>query len=350
MNAIRLVRPPRLTQGDTVATVSLSRGLANAVPERYAAGKQQIQATLGLRVVEAPNSQRDAAFLYRNPQGRADDLMWALTDSEVKGIFSNIGGNDSVRILPLLDHDLIRQNPKVFMGFSDTTIQHVAFLNAGVVSFYGPSVLAGLAENRGIHPYTVDAIRRVLFSAEVIGELSEAQEWTEHFLDWGDPKNQEVRRTFQPNPGWMWVQGEDHDSVEGQLIGGCIQVLEMLKGTEWWPSAAAWDGAVLYFETSDAVPEPWQVEEWLRNYGSQGILSRAAGMLIGRPYRYALEKKFQLFEVVRKVLAEVGRHDLPVVADVDFGHTSPIGVLPNGCRARIEPRNRKIVLTESAVS
>jgi muramoyltetrapeptide carboxypeptidase LdcA involved in peptidoglycan recycling len=73
-------------------------------------------------------------------------------------------------------------------------------------------------------------------------------------------------------------------------------------------------------------------------------------MLIGRPYRYALEKKFQLFEVVRKVLAEVGRHDLPVVADVDFGHTSPIGVLPNGCRARIEPRNRKIVLTESAVS
>jgi len=330
--------------------VSLSSGLAHGVPERYAAGKQQIEATFGLRVVEAPNSQRDAAFLYRNPQARADDLMWALTEGDVRGIISNIGGNDSVRLLPLLDHGMIRQYPKVFMGFSDTTIQHVAFLNAGVVSFYGPSVLTGLAENCGIHPYTVDAMRRVLFSPEVIGEIVAAPEWTEHLLDWGDPKNQEIPRTFQPNPGWVWLQGEDQSAVEGQLIGGCIEVLEMLKGTEWWPGAAAWEGAVLYFETSEEAPEPWQVEEWLRNYGSQGILAGAAGMLLGRPHRYTMENKLKLFEVVLKVLAEVDRTDLPVVADVDFGHTSPIGVLPNGCRARIEPHNHRVALTEPAVS
>ena len=146
------------------------------------------------------------------------------------------------------------------------------------------------------------------------------------------------------------MQGVDRKPVEGQLVGGCMEVLEMLKATEWWPSAKAWDGAVLYFETSEGAPELGQVEAWLRNYGSRGILSRAAGVLFGWPHNYSFEKKLKLFDVIRKVLAEFDRSDLPVVADMDFGHTSPVGVLPNGSRARIEPLLRTVMLTEPAVS
>jgi muramoyltetrapeptide carboxypeptidase LdcA involved in peptidoglycan recycling len=345
-----LIRPPRLKPGDTVATVSLSDGLAAAVPHRYAAGKRQVEEIFGLRVVEAPNSQRDAEFLYRNPQARADDLHWALADPGIAGIVSNIGGYESIRLLPLVNLELMRRSPKVFMGFSDTTIQHVAFLNAGVVSFYGPSMLTDLAENGGVHPFTVEAVRRALFSAEPVGDLAPAPEWTEHFLDWRVPGNQEIRRVFQPNPGWTWLQGIEHAPVEGRLIGGNAEVLEMLKGTRWWPPPRAWHGAVLYLELSEVAALPWQAEEWLRNYASQGILEHVEGLLFARPHRYTMEKKLQLFDSVRKVLAEAGRNDLPVVADMDFGHSSPMCVLPNGCRVRIDPRARRVTVLEAGVS
>jgi muramoyltetrapeptide carboxypeptidase LdcA involved in peptidoglycan recycling len=244
---------------------------------------------------------------------------------------------------------MIRMNPKVFMGYSDTTIQHVAFFNAGVVSFYGPSLLTDLAENCGIHPYTADAVRRALFSAEPLEDLAPAPEWTEQYLEWADPSNQSRRRTFQPNPGWSWLQGADAEPVEGHLLGGCIEVLEMVKGTRWWPAPSAWEGAILYFETSEMAPEPWLLEEWYRNYASQGILDVAAGILLARPRRYSMEKKLQMFDAVRKVLAEVGRTEMPVVADMDFGHTSPLCVLPNGCRVRIDPAGRRVTLLEAGV-
>lgn len=347
---LNLAKPAHLRPGDVVATVSLSSGYAGSVPQRYAVGKAQLEQTFGLRVTEAPNSMRDADFLYRNPQARVDDLHWALANEGIAGIISNIGGSESVRLLPLVDFDLIRSHPKVFMGFSDTTVQHLAYLHAGVGSFYGPSLLTDLAENCGIHPYTQEGIRRVLFSPAPPGAVTASAEWTEQYLDWNDPSNQGIRRTFVPNAGWTWLQGTDADVVTGPLLGGCIEVLEMLKGTEWWPPLDRWTGAVLYFETSEYVPSPSHVEYWLRNYGSQGVLERAAGLLLGRPYRYTLDMKFQLFEVIKKVLAEFGRGDLPVVADLDFGHTSPMCVLPNGCPARIDPRAGTIELVEAAVS
>jgi muramoyltetrapeptide carboxypeptidase LdcA involved in peptidoglycan recycling len=346
---MELIKPGRLKPGDTVATVSLSSGVAGDLPHRYQAGKRQLEETFGLRVVEAPNSQCDQEFLYRNPRARVDDLLWALTESTIAGIVSNIGGSESVRLLPFLDLNVIREHPKVFMGFSDTTVQHIAFLSAGLVSFYGPSVLTHFAENGGMHPFTVEAIHRALFSPQPIGDLQPASEWTEHFLKWADPANQQVRRTFVPNPGWVWVQGREHSAVAGHLIGGCMEVLEMLKGTRWWPTPAAWDGAVLFFETSEVAPELWQVEEWLRNYALQGILDKVVGMLFARPHRYTLEKKLQLFEVLRKVLAEVGRTELPIVADMDFGHTSPMGVLPLGCRVCIDPRTCRVAVLEAGV-
>jgi muramoyltetrapeptide carboxypeptidase LdcA involved in peptidoglycan recycling len=343
-----LIKPPSLKPGDVVATISLSSGFAGAVPHRYAAGKTQLEQTFGLRVVEAPNSQRDADFIYRNPQARVDDLHWALTNDDVAGIVSNIGGSESVRLLPLLDFDLISRHPKVFMGFSDTTVQLMAHLHAGVVAFHGPSLLTDLAENCGIHPYTEDAIRRVLFSAEPAGRMTPSPEWTEHYLDWGDPENQSKRRIFAPNPGWTWVQGEG-PAMTGPLIGGCVEVLEFLKGTEWWPSADRWKGAVLYLETSEQVPSPSRVEYWLRNYGSQGILASVSAILLGRPYQYPLVTKLQLFDAAQKVLAEFDREDLPVVADLDFGHTSPQFVLPNGCSVRVDPSRETIELVEAAV-
>ena len=341
-----LIRPRMLKPGDTLAVISLSGGASAAFPHRHDAGKRQLAETFGVSVIETPNALRDGAWLHDNPQARADDMHWALTNDDVAGIVSTIGGEDSIRTVPYLDLDVIRGHPKVFLGFSDSTVQHLVNRAAGIVSFHGPSLLAGFAENGGIRPYVEAAVRQAVFAAEPF-ELSAATEWTEEFLFWGDLGVQTRPRRWWPNPGWAWLQGDE--PVTGELIGGNIEALEMAKGTSIWPPAHAWDSAVLLLETSEEAPQPQTVKHWLRNYLATGVLARIGALLLARPMGYTQQAMFELWDTVQAVLAEAGRSDLPLVANVDYGHTSPAGVLPLGCNARVDPVNRTVNVVDAGV-
>jgi muramoyltetrapeptide carboxypeptidase LdcA involved in peptidoglycan recycling len=343
----QVIHPRALKPGDTVAAISLSFGAPALFPHRYEAGKRQIEETFGLIVVETPNALRDTAWLHDNPQARADDLHWALTNDEVAGVIATIGGEESIRTVPFLDLDLIRRHPKVFLGYSDPTVQHLVNRKAGIVSFHGPGVMVDLAENGGIHPFVESAVRAALFSTEPF-ELTPATEWTEQFLNWARPELQAQRRQWWPSPGWQWLQGDE--AVTGELIGGCGEILEMAKGTSIWPDDDAWNGAIFLFETSEEAPQPGAIKHWLRNYLALGVLNRIGAMLIGRPMYYTQQQTFDLWANVQTVLAEAGRPDLPVVANVDYGHTAPSGVLPLGCLARVDPVQRTITVLESGVS
>lgn len=340
-----LRKPPTLRPGDTVAAISLSSGLAALFPHRYQAGKRQLAETFGLNVVETPNALRDNAWLHDNPQARAEDLHWALSNDEIAGVIATIGGEESIRTAPYLDLDLIGKYPKVFMGYSDTTIQHMVNRQAGIVSFHGPGVMLDLAENGGIHPYVEAAVRAALFTASPF-ELSAAPEWTEELLDWRNPALQTQRRQWWPNPGWQWLSGTE--AVTGELIGGCVEILEIAKGSAIWPTADVWEGAVLLLETSEEAPPPSTVTHWLRGYVAMGVLDRIGALLLSRPMAYTQQQTFALWRAVLGVLAEAGRPDLPVVANVDYGHTSPAGVLPLGCQARVDPVARTISVVEAA--
>jgi len=310
-------------------------------------GLRELRERFGFEVVDMPHTRADADWLWRNPQGRADDINAAFADTAIKGIFSAIGGDDSVRILPHVDASIVNANPKVFMGFSDTTTLHIFARLAGVQTFYGPSVLAGIAENGGTLNFTESWIRRTLMSNSPVGHLAPSAEWTEEMVRWEDVSKANQRRTMQPNPGWRWVQGEK--KVEGHLVGGCLDVLEMLKGTEWWPGAEVWRGAVFYWETSEDAPGPQLVSYWLRNYGMLGVFDQVVGIVVGRPMRYTPEQREELPKVIRRIVAEeFGRPDLPVVMDLDFGHTDPQMVLPNGGRIVIDPAAQAISLPDCA--
>ena len=113
-----------------------------------------MQTQFGLHVIEMPHTLAGSQFIYEHPELRAADLMQAFSDPNIKAVFSCIGGNDSLRMLPYIDFGVIRNNPKPFIGYSDTTVTHFFCLKAGVSSLYGPSILAELAENVEIFPYT----------------------------------------------------------------------------------------------------------------------------------------------------------------------------------------------------
>jgi len=168
---LELIKPQKLNIGDKVATVSLSWGGAgdDEILWRYNQGKERLEKRFGLEVVEMPHTLMGSDFLYNNPQKRAEDLMQTFADNSVKAVIACIGGNDSIRLLPYIDYDVIAKNPKIFLGYSDSTVTHYICMKAGISSFYGPAILTDFAENIEMPQYTVEAVRKAFFSSEAIG-------------------------------------------------------------------------------------------------------------------------------------------------------------------------------------
>ena len=345
-----MIKPRRLRRGSRVAAVSLSWGGPGVFPHRYAAGKRQLQEEFGVVVTETAHALREPEWLARNPRARADDLMAAFADPAVDGIISTIGGSDSIRLLPYLDLSVIRANPKVFLGYSDTTVTHCVCHKAGLVSFYGPSFMAGFAENGGMFPYLVDSVRRTLFDSEPLGRLPPNGEgWTVEHLEWEDPNNQSVRRRLNPCTGWVFHQQEG--VIEGRLFGGCVEVLDWLRGTPVFPPADSLDGAVLFLETSEEAPPPEMLRQFVRSLAAMGCLEPLAGVLLGRPGGPIDPAAFPAYAdtLCRTVREEYGLAELPIVSNLDFGHTDPMLVLPLGVRLRIDSGRRELSILEPAV-
>ena len=345
-----MIKPRKLHPGDKVAAVTLSWGGPSVFPGRYQAGKRQLEESFGVQVVEMPHTLSEADWLAKNPRARAEDLMQAFADPAIKAIISTIGGEDSIRLLPYLDLNVIRENPKIFMGYSDSTITHFACHKAGIGSFYGPSIMAGFGENGGLFPYMAESVRKTLFSSDPVGLLQpNTHGWTDERLEWGIPENQARKRSLQPCSGWKFLQGSG--LRRGRLLGGCIEVLDWLRGTCVWPEDSEWDDTVLFLETSEDGPSPLDVARLLRALAAQGVLKRIAGLLFGRPGGEVGAEHFGEYDqaILDICVGEEGLSELPIVTNMDFGHTDPMLVLPYGVELQIDCDRREIAITENAV-
>ncbi len=346
----KLIKPKALKSGDVVAAVSPSWGGASVFRHRYEAGKAQFEKTFGVKVIEAPNALRPSAELAADPSMRAQDLMWAFENPDIAGIIAIIGGDDCVRLLPHLDLDVIRANPKIFMGYSDTTALHFACRKAGLSAIYGPTFMAGFGENGGLFDYMTQSVRKTLFSTNAIGEIEANKAgWTDdQSLSWAKPEDQVKKRPLKSSTPVRILQGKV--AVRGPLLGGCVEVLEMIKGTSVWPTLPEWDGVILFLETSEEAPAPDYFIRCLRNYAATGVLDRISAIILGRPANVPQDKLHQyddaLFHVVHK---EAGLIDLPLMTQMDFGHTDPMFLMPYGAMAEVDPLKNKFSILDSAV-
>ena len=335
-----VIKPPRLQPGDTVGIVSPSWGGAGMFPHRVERGVQHLQA-LGFKVRLGPHALNQRGFISDTPQNRVADIHSLVADPQVKAIVAAIGGDHACHLLPLLDFDLIRQQPKIFMGFSDMTVLNVAIWQAaGLVTFNGPALLTDFAEYPRMFEYTERYMLRALCDARPLGVIEPAPWWTEEFLDWENQEDLQRPRTRQNSVGWSWLRG---GVAEGVLIGGCLESLEHLRGTRFWPE---WQDAILFFETSEEAPPPERVDSLLMDYENMGVLQNLQGLLVGRPMRYNEAEKQQLREVI---LERTHGYAFPIVADMDFGHTAPQFTLPVGCRARLDAESRRFEVIDAAV-
>ena len=343
-----LIKPKSLQEGDTVATVSLSWGGAGEFLHRYETGKKQLQDIFGLRVVDTNNALKSAEYIAKNPKARADDLMEAFSDKSIKAIISNLGGEDSIRTLPFTDISVIRNNPKIFLGFSDTTVTHFACYKAGLTSFYGTSLLVGFAENGGMHQYQINDIKRTLFSSKPIGQiLPNSSGWTSEFLDWNDLSLQNTKRQLTKSSAWNFLQGEGIS--QGKLVGGCVEVLEFLKGTDFWLSSSEWTNKILFLETSEEMMTPGIFRRILRNYAAQGVFEKISGLILGRPYHNKFVDEYN--EILLQVIScEQDNNLLSIITEMDFGHTCPTFSIPYGVLAENDFEQNTVSVRESGVT
>lgn len=348
-----MLKPARLRRGDKVAVVSLSKGMLGE--ERFIhildIARERLEGEFGLEVKVMPNALKGISWLFDHPEARAEDLMEAFRDSSVKAIICAIGGDDTIRLLPYIDFEAIKNNPKIFMGFSDTTVNHFMMYKAGLVSYYGGSLMCNWGEYVEINPYTESAFKRAFFEPKSSFEILPAG--FECFDDdqkvpWKKECSGVIRERIPDTKCHEVLQGAG--KVSGRLLGGCIETFVDIIGTSLWPDLEEWRGKILFIETSDSergneYPEALFV--WiLRNLCSQGILGVINGIIMGKP---PLREKYEDYKKLLYdfVSDEAGRKDLPIFYNVNFGHAYPIGIVPYGLMCELDCEKRSISVTEA---
>lgn len=343
-----MLKPQRLRPGDKAAIVSLSSGMLGEEQfiHKYHLARERLERDYGLQVVAMPNALKGRDYLYRHPEARAQDLMDAFRDPEIKAVFCAIGGDDTIRLLPYIDFDVLRRNPKIFTGYSDTTTNHFMMYKAGLVSYYGGAIMTNWAEYGAINEYTADAFDKTLFHPQARWAIP-ASGFCSYETDrvlWDEAN---VNRTIPrfPNTGYEILQGTG--KVSGPLLGGCVEVFLQLFGTSLWPSPEEWRGKLLLLETSESDSSPGLLTWVLRNLQAQGVLHAVNGIVVGKP---AFADKLEPYkEVLRKVVAgEAGLPNLPILYNVNVGHAYPIGLFPLGLEYEIDCEANTLTLLEPA--
>lgn len=335
-----LIVPKKINKVDTVAFISLSGGRAGDADmlERYETGKKRFQDIFDVKVVETPHALKGSKYLYEHPEKRAEDLMWALKNQEIKAIICNQGGDDSYRVLPYIDTQVIRDNPKVFMGFSDIATWMAVFAYAGVRAYYGPTVLTPIAQPGALDTYTEEAIRRTLFETDVIGEVQCSEAYTP--IEWRNIKSKKIKWT--KNTGYKITQGQG--VKQGRIFPICGGPLQQIMGTKFFPKSEFFEGAFVAIEHGPVYGSQLAGLHSLRAFAAAGVFDKAVGIITGK-----LDEEARA--VLKKVInEEVHREDMILFENMDFVHHTPMTVLPVGALCEIDCEQAAFRILESGVS
>lgn len=284
-------------------------------------------------------------------QDRAEDVMAAFADSANKAVFTSIGGTDQIRLIKYLDPEIFRRNPKPFFGYSDNTHIHNFLWRLGIPSYYGGAIMTEFAFQDAMQSITVRSLYSALFEKGELAIDSSAM-FNDIGLDWSDKANLHGVRVFEVNDGLHW---DGEGSAEGILWGGCVESLVVqATADKFLPSDDDMDGVILFLETSEDIPDHWIIEYLLTGFGERGWLDKFQAVLVGRPKAWEFNKQNSATQKAayrdrqrQTVLRAVRGYNrtIPVIQNVDFGHTAPQLILPSGGKARISSSDRKIYLT-----
>ncbi len=347
------ILPPALEKGDKIAVVGVGNGPTKELfSEVYELGLERLEEIFDLEPVEYPTATMSMEERTENPEQRAEELMEAFKDDEIKGIIAPIGGSgEQIRILKHLDPEVLRNNPTRFYGYSDNTSLCLYLWKHGIVSFLGPMIMTEMAMQGKMHDYTVEHVEKAFFEEE-IGEIKASEQFTDETLEWDNPENLEKYREMEENPGWEWYN-DNGEIIEGRIWGGCLEVVEInLQANKPLPNPEELEGKILALETSEEMPEEHFVDRFMMALGERGLLEKFSTVIVGRAKARhhedpAPEEREEFRETQKQIIknrVDEYAPDTPVVFNLNFGHADPIVPLPVGGEIRIDTDEKKISL------
>ena len=348
-----MIYPEPLKKGGRVAVISLSNGILG---EPFCAHEQALGEKMlrffGLEPVFTAHARAGLRYLAEHPEARAADLKAAFLDDSISGIICAIGGIETFRTIPYLMEDAefckaVREHPKFFLGYSDTTNNHMMFHRLGLQTFYGQAFLPDLCEiGPQMHPYTRKYFEELITTGR-IAEIRPSDVWYEE------------RRSFSPdqvgtpavshvNRGFELLQGSP--VFRGKILGGCIDSLydffnedryadmpALCRKYQLFPDARDWKGRILLLESSEEKPSPTKYRKALECLKQTGVFDSVSGVLAGKPMDGAYEDEY------KQLLVEViGRPELPIVFNISIGHAMPRCIMPFGVSAVVDTEKQVI--------
>lgn len=319
---MKKIVPAKLVPGDEIRVVAPARGLKLIGEDSR---KQALSrfAEMRLKVTFGKNTTDENfdMMLSSSIEKRVEDIMDAFRDPNVKAIFTVIGGSNSNQLLPYLDYEIIKANPKIFCGFSDiTALLNAIYAKTGLVTFSGPH-FSSLGMIKGCE-YTLDNLKKMILDAGE-NQIKPSEEWSDDawFLD-------QENREFIKNDGW-WVINSGE--AEGTIVGGNLGTFDLLLGTSFRPAFEK--DTILFIE--DCFTSPGDVGAFERNLQAlmyQDDFKNVKALVIGRFQKASGMTR----EKLEFILDKPELKKLPIIANLDFGHTTPLLTFPVGGTARLD--------------
>ena len=323
--------PNKLKPGDEVRVIAPSRSMLILGEDCKKIATDRLE-SLGLKVTFGKHvMEADSDYLCASIESRVEDLNEAFRDKNVKAILTVIGGFNSNQLLDYIDYDAIKENPKIFCGFSDiTALSNSIYAKTGLVTYSGPH-WSSFGMLKGFD-YEFEYFKKMFMEEEEI-EITSSKEWSDDawFMD-------QENREFIPNEG-MFIINEG--VTEGEIVGGNLCTLNLLQGTEYMPDIS---NKVLFIEDDDMAGKIYLMEfdRNLQSLMHMPEFKTVRGIVLGRSQKATAMNKEKWMKLIKnkKELANI-----PVIAGADFGHSTPIFTFPIGGYAKLSAKDGDIKLT-----
>lgn len=324
-----IMMPPKLKNGDEIRVISPSRSMAIISKSVKKIAVQRFE-ELGFKVTFSKHSEEKDFFNSSSIKSRVTDIHEAFSNKNVKAIFTTIGGFNSNQILKHLDYQLIKNNPKILCGYSDITVlANTITAKTGLITYSGPH-FSTLGMVRGLD-YTLDYLKKCLTEERPFTVIS-SEKWSDD--SW---YSEQEKRKFINNDGfWLINEGE----CEGTIFGGNLCTFQLLHGTGFMPKL---EKSILFIEDDDLAGSYFDVsfDRDLQSLIDQQNFEKVVGIVIGR-----FQKKSEMTrEKITKIIkSKEELRNIPVIANADFGHTTPQITFPIGGTAKLLARDKKTIL------
>lgn len=320
-----IIIPPRLKKGDCIGIIAPSSWLAAIFPHRLLQWIKTLEA-LWFKVKLSKNASWISGYVSGSIEERVADIHDLFQDSEVSAVISMIWGNHSNQLLKYLDFELIRNNSKIFIGYSDITVLHYAFYTqANLRTYYGPCIMTQFWEYPDILEYSWEYFVKALMEKEgVIWEILPSEMYTDEILDWVKKEDTLKARSSQKNEWYKWLR---NGISNASIIGGCIPSVNHLVGTKYWISP---ENKIFFID----IPEwssPFEglsiadLDSYFADLDNLWLFQQISWLVIWRPYKYTIKQEEQLFLLIEKYTRKT---DYPILYNVNIWHSDPIITLP----------------------